>query len=175
MVFQLPCREDIDDEDRIFLFLDRLEAVAVVFDFFAFLDVILLVQQPAAHRIHVFVVDVQAEQVVDIVDQHAGTDAVMVLAKHDEFRLIFRLEIIADVADDFLHDVLHRNEAACAAVFVNQNGDLIVFLLHLDQEFLDRNRFDDRDDRANEIGDGEFAFVLVLDSFDKCGEDFLWC
>lgn len=113
-----------------FFSLDCLEAVAAVFDFFAFLDVILLVQQPATHRIHVFVVDVQAEQIIDIVDQHAGTDAVMVFAKHDEFRLIFRLEIIADVTDDFLHDVLHRNKAACAAVLVDQNGDLVVFLLH---------------------------------------------
>ncbi|MPM95760.1 hypothetical protein SDC9_142915 [bioreactor metagenome] len=47
-----------------------------------------------------------------------------------------------------------------------------MLLLHLHQEFLDRNRLDDRDDRTNEVSDGEFAFVLVLDSFDKGGEDF---
>ncbi|MPM41632.1 hypothetical protein SDC9_88287 [bioreactor metagenome] len=47
-----------------------------------------------------------------------------------------------------------------------------MFLLHFDQKFLDRNRLDYRDDRTNEVGDGEFAFVFILDGFDKGGKDF---
>ena len=58
-------------------FADR-EFKSLLGDHVAFLDVIFLRQEPSADRVNLLIVELNAEQIVDLVDEHFAVENVVV-------------------------------------------------------------------------------------------------
>src|SRR6478735_4501265 len=90
----------------------------------------------AADAVDVLLLDVEAEELVEVVDRVAGghpDDAVVEGLDLDLLRVV----LVRDLADDLLEDVLDRHQAGGAAVLVDDDGDVLSHRLHLREQRVD--------------------------------------
>ena len=67
--------------------------------------------------------------------------------------LFAHVVLVLNVADDLLEQVLHRDDAGGAAVFVNHDRQRFACALQRDQDFIERRRFRKVTHRAHHLGD----------------------
>ena len=80
-------------------------------------------QQVAANRLEALALDVDAETLGQLVDVHLGAEHPGVVGLLDD-RLGLDVVLVANLANQFLDEVLDRDEARRAAVLVHHQGGL---------------------------------------------------
>ena len=105
-------------------------------------------------RIVVALGQVHAGQVGDLVDRGRAVHGEFVLADPENlFRLV--VVLVLDVAEDRFDQVLQRDEARRAAVFVDDHGDLDAPLLQLAEKLAAFFRFGDEVGRAHHVAQAD--------------------
>ena len=97
-------------------------------------------------------VELDADGLGHVVERGArvGDERSVVLAHHrGQFVLVV---LVGDVADDLLDDVLHRNQAVGAAVFVDHQREMDARRLHLLQQVERRHRRRHEQHLAHDLG-----------------------
>ena len=84
----------------------------------------------AADAVDVLLLDVEAEQLVEVVDRVARGDPGRAVVELLDLDLLL-VVLVGDLADDLLEDVLDRDQAGRAAVLVDDDGDVLALGLHL--------------------------------------------
>ncbi len=77
--------------------------------------------------------EVEVEELFEAVGFKGSEDDVAVVALADG--LVAQLAFVAEFADNFLDEILDRDQAGDAAVFVDDDGHAAIFALHLIEQF----------------------------------------
>ena len=99
---------------------------------------------------------------VELRDLGQSLDAIVAAVLGDD-RVIAFVEIvfILDVADDLLEDVLDRDQAGHAAVFVHDHRDVVAVGAEVAQQHVERLALRDEDRRPQAGADVEVGFGVV--------------
>ena len=100
----------------------------------------------------------EIQQILQAADVEAAGDDVAAIRLGAEIAL--GLVLVVDFADDFLHHVLHGDDARGGAVFIHHHGHVRAFFLHLAQQIVDRFGFGNGADGAHDVAD--FALARAL-------------
>ncbi len=120
--------------------MHHLEQVAVQLDLLALLGQVAEgVHHQTADRIHLFIAELGAEEVVEILDLGEGAHREDPFADAaDLFRLVFDVvEFVVNLADDELKDVLDGHQAGDAAELVHHDGHVVALFAKLLEQPVD--------------------------------------
>src|SRR5688500_8065445 len=87
-------------------------------------------QQESADRLEALALDIHAQTFADFIDVHLAAERKDAIAFVGH-RLALDVVLVADLADDFLEQILERDESRRAAVFIHDDGHLQLPTLHL--------------------------------------------
>ena len=114
----------------------------------------------AGNGAEVVICDLHRKEFLNLTDFNAAEDLVSaVINRHDFFHFLAADVFIFDLADDFLEDVFHRDQAGDAAVFIDHNGHINMRLLHFAQQLIDRLGFRHCIERPHEFDDRRVSFA----------------
>ena len=119
-----------------------------------------LVVDEAAHGVEVLALDVQAQQLVEVVDADARVD--------DDLRVVHLLDgrllavvLVLDLADDLLQHVLDGHDARRAAVLVDDDGHVDAVRPHVGQQLVDVLRLRHEERRTRQLAQVRLRAVDV--------------
>src|SRR5687767_8055492 len=142
-----------------------------------------LVDDEAADRVVVGgrVEVVEREGLAHVLEWRAPVDECLALGDgHDE--LLLDVVLVADLAHDLLHDVLERDEPRGTAVLVDDDGHVVLLLLHLAEQLVDLLRLRDEVRRPEQLAqrwralaarDAPEDILHVQDADDLVGRPFV--
>ena len=131
-----------------------------------------LAENQAAQRIVILVFgEREVERVVDIFERRTAADAPSVVARTDDFRFGLLVKLVVDIADDFFQQVLHRDDAAHAAVLIHDNRHVDFFHLHVAEELVSLHCFRHEVCLAQQRAQGFRVVGLGIEQEVACVED----
>ena len=117
------------------------------------------------------IVEVRLEEVAEARDFEAAGDDERAVGLADGGVVGLRLVVlIGDVADDGFDQILDGDETGDATVLVDDDAHMLLFALHLAEEFVDLFGFRNEDGGALELGDGALRGLGVKDLQEVVGE-----
>src|SRR6185503_17116691 len=102
--------------------------------------------------------DLQPERLAHVLERDARVHERLGLGD-GEHELVLDVVFIADLADDLLDEVLDRHEAGGAAVFIYDDRDVDLVLLHLTKQRVHFLRLRDEDGRPQELPQRELTIA----------------
>src|SRR6185503_15328879 len=102
--------------------------------------------------------DLQPEGLAHVLERDASVHERLGL-RNGEHELVLDVVFIADLADDLLDEVLDRHKAGGAAVFVDDDRDVDLVLLHLTKQRIHFLRLRDEDGRPQELAQRELTIA----------------
>jgi hypothetical protein len=93
-----------------------------------------------ADRADVRAFQFEPDEVAQLVESQRAIDGKFVLVDFAKLGFL-AVELVLDVANDFLEDVLERHHADGAAVFIDHDGEVGVLRQEKVEEFLERHHF----------------------------------
>jgi hypothetical protein len=113
----------------------------------------------AGERIHLIGdladVEIRPDRGGDVLELGAGIGQEGTVGLADHVRQDILVVLVLDLADDLLHDVLDRDDAVGAAIFVDHEREMDAARLHPRQQVHCRHRRRHEQHLANELGGGQ--------------------
>ncbi len=120
--------------------MHHLEQVAIQLDLLALLGQVAEgVHHQTAHRIHLFIAELGAEEVVEILDLGEGADGEDPLAETtDLFGFVLDIvKLVVDLADDELQYVFNGDQTGDATKLVDHDGHVVALFAKLLEQAVD--------------------------------------
>ena len=70
--------------------------------------------------------------------------------------------LVADLANDLFHHVLHRHQARCISILIHDDGYMIAVLLHLTKQIVDRLGLRNEANGANQVAHAVMHALRVV-------------